>query len=83
MYLQQIIDNTLIETPDSEDFFLRITASHLLIDENRLTIAPDSAVVTIIDDGTSMLCVLTYTEILYAHAAQLVSHIIIILILIT
>ena len=51
MYLQQITDDTVIETPSSEDFFLRITASHPLIDEGRLTIAPDSAVVTIIDNG--------------------------------
>ena len=81
MYLQQIIDDTLIETPDSEDFFLRITASHPLIDENRLTIAPDSAVVTVIDDGTSMhaMCTYIHRNTLCACSSAGISHILILI----
>lgn len=45
-----ILDDTEPERPESEDFSVEITSNSPLISQLRLTINPNSAVVTIIDN---------------------------------
>lgn len=55
-----ITDDTEPERPESEDFSVEITSNSPLISQLRLTINPNSAVVTIIDND-GKLHILTYT----------------------
>lgn len=49
-----IIDDNVVERPASENFEIVLTSSSSLISAGRLTIAPDTAAVIIIDnDGRS------------------------------
>ena len=45
-----ILNDDIVEIPNSEDFIVRIASSSPLVVGDRILIAPEEAIITIIDD---------------------------------
>ena len=69
-----ILDDTEPERPESEDFSVEITSNSPLISQLRLTINPNSAVVTIIDNDGKFYMYSHYFCLCYLYLAHYCSE---------